>query len=274
MPSVGAPTCQARTHSTATGSLLAVLARVIDHAVLAGANLVVVARRRLPNAGEVHPEVARRRITADHGRVDVAEMRELVGAPGVLATADLGGLLPHDLREVADHAAVAGLSPEGLRPGVVLDLVVPLVHGGTVRCVRGNRRARPVEVLAVVSLVWIVVARGASLRKRLGIGREAGVVHQVAGALVQRAPSVVVLDVLGAGSGCGGCGGRRRRRDRGSYRGSRVDRGGRGRRRWGRRWRVEVNREAAEACDEVPGSHEEHHEDTVHRRRGDGDCHQ
>ena len=196
-------------HSAATDSVgLAVLARVIDHAVLAGANLVIVARRRLPNAGEVHHEVApriictaarvtavsplpksivrwdreeearaagRRRTTADHGRVDVAFKH--VGAPGVLATADLGGLLPHDLREVADRATVARLSPEGLRPCVVLDLVVPRVHGGTVRCVRGNRGARPVEVLAVVTLVWIVVARGARLGKRLGIRREVGVVH-------------------------------------------------------------------------------------------------
>jgi hypothetical protein len=35
----------------------------------------------------------------------------------------------------------------------------------------------------------------------LGIRREAVVVLQVVGALVQRAPSVVVLDILGAGRG-------------------------------------------------------------------------
>ena len=172
--------------SHSVGQLLAVLARVVDHAVLAGANLVVVARRRFPYAGAVHHEVAprricthdssthtsprgvtalfprvaarwdregedtegRRRTTADHGRVDPVTTK-LVGAPGVLATADLGGRLPHNLREVADHAVGLG-GPEGLGPHVVLDLVVPRVHRGTVRCVRGSARGgRPVEVLAV-----------------------------------------------------------------------------------------------------------------------------
>ena len=48
--------------SHSVGQLLAVLARVVDHAVLAGANLVVVARRRFPYAGAVHHEVAPRRV--------------------------------------------------------------------------------------------------------------------------------------------------------------------------------------------------------------------
>ena len=56
------PSVHSAEGSHSVGQLLAVLARVVDHAVLAGANLVVVARRRFPYAGAVHHEVALRRI--------------------------------------------------------------------------------------------------------------------------------------------------------------------------------------------------------------------